>query len=73
MSDNLISVELLKSLTGNGKISVDAIVTQLKLMESRQNYLDMHTCKLWLASDGYWKTKIKESDGHYRLDRKSVV
>lgn len=70
MSDNLISVELLKSLTGNGKISVDAIVTQLKLMESRQNYLDMHTCKLWLASDGYWKTKIKESDGHYRLIKK---
>lgn len=70
MSDNLISVELLKSLTENGKISVDTIVTQIKQMESRQLYLDNHTHDIWLASDGYWKTKVKESDGHKRLLKK---
>lgn len=70
MSDNLIDLSLLKLLTNNGKIDVDAIVTQLKQMDIRQKYLDMHTCKLWLASDGYWKTKVKESDGRYRLIKK---
>lgn len=70
MGDNLIDLGLLKLLTNNGKIDVDVIATQLKTMNERQKYLDMHTCKLWLASDGYWKTKVKESDGHYRLVKK---
>lgn len=70
MSDNLIDLSLLKSLSNNGKISVDVIAAQLKSMSERQKYLDMHTCKLWLASDGYWKTKVKESDGRYRLIKK---
>lgn len=70
MTENLITAELLKSLTENGKISVDTIVAQLKVMDSRQKILDMHTCKIWLAGDGYYKTKVKESDGKYRLIKK---
>lgn len=70
MDDNLISVELLKSLMENGKMSVDTIVAHCEKLMERQKYLDMHTCKLWLASDGYYKTKVKESDGHYRLIKK---
>lgn len=70
MSDNLISAELLKSLTGNGKISVDAIVTQLIKMDERQKFLEMHSHNIWLANDGYWKTKVKESDGSKRLIKK---
>lgn len=70
MIDNLISADLLNLLTNNGKISVDAIVTQLKKMDERQKYLDMHTHDIWLANDGYWKTKVKESDGTKRLIKK---
>jgi integrase len=67
MTENLISNELLKNITQNGTLSVDAIVAQLRQMEERQKYLDMHTHNIWLASDGYWKTKVKESDGTKRL------
>ena len=70
MNDNLINVELLKLLTENGRIAVDTIATQLKEMESRQKYLEMHDHDIWLANDGYWKTKIKESDGKKRLIKK---
>ena len=70
MDDNLISNELLILLTQNGKIAVDTITAQLKQMESRQKLLSMHTHDVWLASDGYWKTKIKESDGTKRLIKK---
>jgi hypothetical protein len=67
VAENLISNELLKNITQNGTLSVDAIVAQLRQMEERQKYLDMHTHNIWLASDGYWKTKVKESDGTKRL------
>ena len=70
MGDNLISPDLLNNLTNNGTICIDAIVAQLKMMDERQKYLDMHTCSIWLASDGYYKTKVKESDGKYRLIKK---
>lgn len=70
MAENLISNELLKNITQNGTLSVDAIVAQLYEMSERQSYLDMHTCKIWLGSDGYYKTKVKESDGKYRLIKK---
>ena len=70
LDDNLISNELLKILTQNGKISVDAITAQLKAMESRQEILDKHTHDIWLADDGYWKTKVKEKDGKKRLIKK---
>lgn len=70
MNDNLINADLLNILTNNGKIGVDAIVAQLKQMDERQRYLNMHSCGIWLASDGYYKTKVKESDGKYRLIKK---
>lgn len=70
MDNNLISADLLNLLTNNGKITVDTIVAQLKEMDNRQRILNMHTCGIWLASDGYYKTKVKESDGHYRLIKK---
>ncbi|MBO4592109.1 MAG: tyrosine-type recombinase/integrase [Eubacterium sp.] len=69
MTDNLITNELLKILTQNGTISVDTITAQLKKMESRQKYLDMHSHDIWLANDGYWKTKVEE-DGKKRLIKK---
>lgn len=72
MTDNLISVELLKKLTDNGNIDVNTIITQLKQMDERQTYLSMHTCKPWLASDGFWKTKIKEGN-KYRLIKKKEL
>lgn len=59
----------MKILTDNGNISVDTIATQLKQMDQRRKILEQHTCKPWLASDGYWKTKIKE-DNKYRLIKK---
>ena len=70
MTDNLIKADLLNLLTNNGKIGVDVIVAQIKMMDERQNYLNMHTHDVWLAGDGYWKTKIKESDGTKRLIKK---
>ena len=69
MTYNLITNELLKILTQNGTISVDTITAQLKKMESRQKYLDMHSHDIWLANDGYWKTKVEE-DGKKRLIKK---
>lgn len=68
--DNRISdSQILNYLAENGIID-PTIVTQSIIKMEKQRYLDMHTHDIWLASDGYWKTKVKESDGHKRLIKK---
>ena len=70
MNDNYISdSELLRFLLDNGMIG-NTTVAELKDMANREIYLKQHTCKIWLASDGYYKTKLKGDDGRFRLIKK---
>lgn len=70
VDNNRISdAELLKFCAENAIIDL-AIVAQKYEMANRQRYLDMHTGKIWLASDGYWKTKLPKGDDGLRLVKK---
>ena len=69
--DNFIADDLLKYLSDSDNISVNSIVAHLKEMEKRQRYLKMHDHDIWLAPDGYWKTKIQEGDKKRLIKRKS--
>ena len=63
MTENLISdAELLRYLTESGMIDRVAITHDINEMK-REKYLKQHNHKIWLASDGYWKTKIPKGDG----------
>lgn len=63
MVENRISdAEVLRFLCENGTIDY-AAVTQKMEMANNQKYLKQHNCKIWLASDGYWKTKLPKGDG----------
>ena len=64
-----VDSEILNILLKNDKIR-SAIVAFGEEGMKNEFYLDMHTYKIWLASDGYWKTKVKESDGSLRLLKK---
>lgn len=70
MSENLISVTDLMKMSVDGMIDVDTIAAQIQKMVEKQNILSKHPYKIWLATDGYWKTKVKESDGKLRLIKK---
>lgn len=62
MIDNRISdAELLRFAIDSGIID-RAIVTQQLQMANKQRYLDQHKYKIWLANDGYWKTKLPRGD-----------
>lgn len=70
MVNNLISDDILKMLSENGKIDLATIAAKLQTMADRQSILSKHQGKIWCAKDGYYKTKVKESDGSYRLIKK---
>jgi len=63
------STEMLKYAIENGIIDAAIVAEKLEMAEN-QRYLDMHTGKIWLASDGYYKTKLKGDDGKSRLVKK---
>lgn len=68
--ENRISdAELLSFLVKNGKLD-KSTVAEWVIMANRQKYLDQHTYNIWLANDGYWKTKVKKGDGSLRLIKK---
>ena len=63
MVDNLISdAEVLRYLTEHGMIDRVTVTHEIE-MTKKERYLNQHNCKIWLASDGYWKTKIPKGDG----------
>lgn len=62
MDNNRISdAELLSFLVKNGKLD-KSTVAEWKEMADRQAYLEQHSYNIWLASDGYWKTKVPKGD-----------
>lgn len=70
MLDNRISdSDILKYLTENAKIDI-AIVAQQIVMARRNEILEQHPYSIWLASDGFWKTKLKGADGKKYLVKK---
>ena len=63
MSNNYISdSELLQFAIESGMIN-PVIAAQKYEMANRQKLLDQHKGKIWLAKDGYWKTKVPKGDG----------
>lgn len=60
-TDNLTDAELLLAIKESGIVDFTTIAEQLK-MAKKQKYLNMHRCKIWLASDGYYKTKLPKGD-----------
>lgn len=70
MLDNRISdADILQYLTENAKIDI-AIVAQQIVMARRNEILEQHPYSIWLASDGFWKTKLKGDDGKKHLIKK---
>lgn len=68
--DNKISEsDILRYLTENGIIDT-AIVAEKIIMAKRNEVLSKHPYSIWLASDGFWKTKVKGDDGKKRLIKK---
>lgn len=67
-----MQIESLNLIGDDGKIDL-AIVAQINEMAEKQNFLEQHHGKIWLASDGYYKTKVKESDGSFRLIKKKKL
>lgn len=69
--------ELLNFALDNGMIDMSYVQEQIN-MNKRQEYLEKHIYKIWLAKDGYWKTFIpdKTKPRNRRLvkkkDRESV-
>lgn len=64
--DNRISdSELLIYLLKRDNIDVATIAYEVAKMK-RQEYLSQHKYNIWASSDGYWKTKVKGSDGKFR-------
>lgn len=61
MENRISDAELLKFAVESGMID-RTIVAQKMEMANKQKYLDQHNCKIWLASDGYWKTKLPKGD-----------
>lgn len=64
-----VSADMLRFAVESGMIDT-AIVAQQYEMAQNKKYLKQHTNKIWLASDGYWKTKLKGDDGKLRLIKK---
>ena len=73
MVDNLIADNVLKMLSENGNIDLATIAAKIQTMADRQSILSKHQGKVWCAKDGYYKTKVKESDGSYRLIKKKQL
>ncbi len=66
VTDNRITEsELLIYLLARDNIDVATVAEEVVRMK-RQEYLSQHKYNIWASSDGYWKTKVKGSDGKYR-------
>ena len=66
VTDNRITEsELLIYLLNRDNIDVATVADEVVRMK-RQEYLSQHKYNIWSSSDGYWKTKVKGSDGKYR-------
>ena len=62
--------EALQFIAEQYKIDLTAIKQNIE-MRKDEKYLDMHNYKVWLAPDGYWKTKLpKDGTKEKRLIKK---
>lgn len=63
--------EILRFAIDSGIIDI-ATVEQQNDMVKRQEYLNMHTCKVWKGKDGYWHTYLPDGEsGRKGVKRKS--
>lgn len=63
--------ELLKYAIENGIIDLNTIQAEVEMNE-RKKYLEMHEHKIWLASDGYWKTFLPDSEKGRRVVKRKT-
>lgn len=54
--------DLLNYIAKNGNISIEVLRNDI-MKERKSHYLQLHQYKIWLAPDGYWKTKIPDTPG----------
>ena len=48
------------------KYKIDMFTIESEIdMDVKNTYLEMHKYKIWQAPDGYWKTKLPNSDGKF--------
>ena len=72
MVENRISdSELLRFAIENGILDYEAVTQRLE-MSRKQKYLDMHNRSIWLADDGYFKSKLPKGDGTYALIKRKT-
>lgn len=62
---------ILRYVLENGIINRAAIVKEM-MMEDRDRYLKMHTYKIWEGADGYWRTKVRDTDKLKLIKRKEL-
>ena len=66
MGNRISDSELLRFAIENGILDFEAVTQRLE-MSRKQKYLDMHDRSIWLAADGYYKSKLPKGDGTYAL------
>ena len=62
MENRISDSELLRIAVEEGILNLSPLRKKLE-MANKQKYLEQHNCKIWLATDGYWKTKLPKGDG----------
>lgn len=72
MIENRISdSELLRYAVENGILDYKAVAQRLE-MSRKQKYLDLHNRSIWLADDGYYKTRLPKGDGKDKLIKRKT-
>lgn len=61
--------ELLKYINENNIIDLAYVQEQIE-MKKNEEILKRHPYRIWLASDGYWKTYLPNRDGGKSLVKK---
>ena len=69
--NGISDAEMLNFLLDNGKLDAATIAQQI-MMAKRNEVLSEHPYSIWLASDGFWKTKVKGSDGTKHLIKRKT-
>lgn len=71
MENRISDSEILRFACENGIMDFEA-VTQRVAMARKQKYLETHDRSIWLAEDGYFKTKLLKGDGTYKLIKRKT-
>jgi len=71
MENRISNNELLRYAVENGILDLEAVTQQIEMTKKRK-YLEMHHRSIWLADDGYYKTRLPKGDGKDKLIKRKT-